>query len=457
MTRTLFPVVALASVLLVTLSAPSALALDEADRLWLVGEQASADGLHPLARRVLDRFVAEYPNDARAPSALLLLGRARLALGDGEQALDAFRRFRTVAPPAQRLEGRFWEAEALYRVKRFAEARAAYDDVLRQNAASPLAPDATYGLALCELELRRSEAAVKAFRDFITTWPEHPQVPSATFYLAQTLFDLKRYSDALPLLTSFAAKYPKHRLVPDAQYLLGSTRLAAGEREAGVEDFKAFVAAYPSHPLAPAARQAITGTLAKHGNKTQQQSAYTQLMQQSPATPEALYDAGLIAGRLGQAQNQDAAWRRLRKEFPNHSLAHQASLELARVAFKKKSWGDAATHAKAASASNDDAVRVEAFLLVGESELKLNRFKDAAKSFEAVGAVKNVDAGDRYRALAGLGLAREQLEELRAALTAYESVASKCPDATLRDWARDRAAAVKARLSKTPANGDKRS
>jgi TolA-binding protein len=457
MTRTLFPVVALASLLLVTLSAPSALALDEAERLWLVGEQASADGLHQLARRVLERFVAEYPNDARASSALLLLGRARLALGDGEKALDAFRRFRTVAPPAQRLEGRFWEAEALYRIKRFAEARSAYDDVMRQNAASPLAADAAYGLALCELELRRPESAVKAFRDLIATWPEHAQVPSATFYLAQTLFDLKRYGDALPLLTGFATKYPKHRLVPDAQYLLGSTRLAAGEREAGVEDLKAFVAAYPSHPLAPAARQAITGTLAKHGNKTQQQSAYTQLMQQSPATPDALYDAGLIAGRLGQAQNQDAAWRRLRKEFPNHALAHQASLELARASFKKKSWGDAATQAKAASASNDDAVRAEALLLMGESELKLNRFKEAAKSFEAVGAVKNVEVGDRYRALAGLGLAREQLEDLRAALTAYESVASKSPDATLRDWARNRAAAVKARLSKSSANGDKRS
>src|SRR4030095_15902600 len=129
MTRTLFPVVALASLLLVTLSAPSALALDEAERLWLVGEQASADGLHQLARRVLERFVAEYPTDAKAPWALLLLGRARRAVGDGEKALDAFRRFRTVAPPAQRLEGRFWEAEELYRLKRFARARSAYDGV----------------------------------------------------------------------------------------------------------------------------------------------------------------------------------------------------------------------------------------------------------------------------------------------------------------------------------------
>jgi TolA-binding protein len=378
-------------------------------------------------------------------------------MGDAEQALDAFRRFKTVAPPAQRLEGRFWEGEALYRARRFAEARTAYDEVMRQDAASPLAPDAAYGLALCDLELRRPEAAAKGFRDFLATWPDNSQAGSATFYLAQTLVDLKRYSDALPLLTGFATKYPKSRLVPDAHYLLGSARVAAGDRDAGIDDLKAFVAAYPSHPLAATARQTITGTLAKSGNKTQQQSAYTQLMQQSPPTPEALYDAGLIAGRLGQPQNQDAAWRRLRKEFPNHPLAHQAALELARAAFKKKSWQDAATLGKAATASGDDAVRAEGFLLTGESELKLNRFKDAAKSFEAVATIKNVEAADRYRALAGLGLAREQLGELRAALTAYESVASKCPDATLRDWARDRAAAVKARLSKSSPSSERRS
>ena len=89
MTRTLLPILALASLLVVALSAPFALALDEADRLWLVGEQASADGLSVLARRALERFVADYPNDTRQSQALLLLGRARLAMGDAEPALRA--------------------------------------------------------------------------------------------------------------------------------------------------------------------------------------------------------------------------------------------------------------------------------------------------------------------------------------------------------------------------------
>ena len=79
----------------------------------------------------------------------------------------------------------------------------------------------------------------------------------------------------------------------------------------------------------------------------------------------------------------------------------------------------------------------------------------AAKAFDAVGGVKDVEAEVRYRALAGLGLAREQLKDLPGALAAYQSVASNTPDATLRDWARDRAQAVKNLLGRPPAGPSK--
>jgi TolA-binding protein len=458
MTRRLLSISALASILLVGLPASPALALDEADRLWLVGDRAFADGLYPVARRVLDRFVVEYPNDTRIAPAMLLLGRSRLALGEPEKALDAFRRLRAIATlPAQQLEGRFWEAESLYRLKQYAAARSAYDDVLSKDAASQLAPEALYGLGLCELELRRPEPAIKTFRDLLTSWPEHSTAASATFYLAHALADQKRYAEAVPLLTPFATKYPQSKLIPDAQYLLGTTRLAMGERDAGMADLKSFVAAYPSHPQAAAARRRITETVAKTGTPAQQKNAVSQTLQQPSATAESLYDAGALAGKLGQTKEQQTAWARLRKEFPNHPLAHQASYDLAEAAFKRKEWGQAASQAKAATASEDEGLRARALLLEGESELKLSRYKEAAKSFEAVGGVKNLEAADRYRALAGLGLAREQLGEIRAALAAYDAVASKSPDVTLRNWARDRAAAVRSQPTKPATNGEKKS
>src|SRR6266481_4197919 len=71
-----------ALVLLAVFLVSPAAAIEEADRLWLVGERAFADGLYPAARRALERFVAQYPKDSRLPEAVLLLGKARLQTGD---------------------------------------------------------------------------------------------------------------------------------------------------------------------------------------------------------------------------------------------------------------------------------------------------------------------------------------------------------------------------------------
>jgi TolA-binding protein len=387
-------------ILLAVATVVPALALDEADRLYMVGEGAVNDGLHPLAVRVLERFVANYPSDARVPAATLLLGRAQLGAGQGETALETFRKAqRTGLPPEGALEARLWEGEALFRLKRYADARAAFEDVLRGDPKSRVAPDAVYGLAWTELESKRPDAAIKQFREVVATWPDHPLAGSASFYAARTLVEQKRYPDAAPILTEFATKYPNHPMVPEAQKLLALTRVGGGDTKATADD---------------------------------------------------LYEAARTAGRLNRPKDQEAAWRRLRKEFPDHALGKRAALDLANVSFKRREYKDAGMLARIAATSEDETVRAESLLLAGESDLKLKRFAEAAKAFEGVTAVEGIDAGVRYRAVAGLGLAHEERQQWRPALTAYESVASKSPDAALRDWAQERAKVVKGRLATAP-------
>jgi TolA-binding protein len=448
-------VTAFASFLLPILLALPAFALEEADRLWLVGERAMADGLPALARRSLERFVEGYGQDRRVPEAMLLLGRARLTTGDAEGALEAFRRAQKFQPPPGRSqEAKFWEGEALFRLRRFADARTAYDTVLKADAASPLAPDALYGSAWTEQEQGHAEGAVKAFQDALQTWPEHPLAPSATFYLARALTELKRFKEAQPLLEGFARKYPGHKLLPDARFLLGWTRIQNGDPRGGLAELRAFVEGNPGHADTPEARRILTETLARHGDRGEMQDVYKQLMTQSPATPEGLYDAGTIAGRLGRALDQQAAWRKLRTEFPDHVLGQRAALDLANAAYKRKEWRDVVAQAQTATKSDEDAVRAEAWLLTGEAELKLKRFSFAVRAFESSAGVKNAEAAIRFRALAGLGLAHEEQQQWKSALAAYESVAGKSPDSTLRDWARERATSVRARLA--PSAGEKK-
>jgi TolA-binding protein len=387
------------ALLLLSLVSPAA-AIEEADRLWLVGERAFADGLYAASRHALERFVTDYQKDRRAPEAVLLLGKARLQTGDLEAALEAFKRAETMTPaPGRPQEARFWEAEALFRLKRFADARSAYDDVLRADAAGPVAPEALYGRSWSDVELKRPEAAVAGFRELLSAFPDHALAPSATLQAARTLADQKKTSEATALLTDFKKKFPNSPLVPDAMFWSGYLKTTGSDPRSGVADLRAFLSAYPNHAQAAAARKAIE-----------------------------------------QADTQ---------------LTRRTALDQANAAFKQKNWKAAVTHATAATKSDDDAVRSEAWLLIGESELKQKRFAPAAKAFEAVGAVSEVESSVKFRALAGLGLAREEQQDWKGALTAYEAVANRSPDTTLRDWARERVTAVKARVAKPAAPAQK--
>jgi TolA-binding protein len=432
--------------LLLLIPAVPALALDEADRLWLLGQNALADGLYPLARTALGRFIDDYPADPRMGEATFLLAKANLGLGDAETALRLLRRVQTIDPPPPwRLQARFWEGEALFRLKRYPDARAAYDDLLRADAASPLGADALYGIAFVDIEMGQRARAADELGEFLKAWPQHTLAPAAAYHRARVLVDLKRHDEAVGLLEGYDKAYPDAKFQADAAYLRGVARVRAGDSKTGLADLRKFVADHPAHAQTAAARKLIGETLGKSGNRDELQAQYKALMATSPATPEVLAEAANVAGVAGRAADQEAAWRKLRTAFPEHKLARRASFDLANRAFQRKDYKESAALAQSAAA--DEGLRAEALLLVGESELKLKRYPAALKALTAVTAIDAADQNVRYRALAGTGLAHEAQEAWRPALSAYETVAERSPDTTLRGWARGRAAEVKARMT----------
>jgi TolA-binding protein len=445
--RRALPVLLVSALAVAAPLAGPAQALDEADRLMLVGEKAYEDGLYPLSRRMLERFLERFPGDGRAGEATLLLGKTRLSLGALDAALDAFRKTEGFTPvPGKPQEARFWEAETLYRMKRFTDARAAYARVVSAEPASPLLPEALYALGFADLELKRRDAAVVDFRRLVKEFPDHARAPSAAIELARALIESKHPDQAVEVLEPFASRYPEHRLVPEARYYLARARLAGGDTAEGVAQLRAFARAYPGHELAPAARRVALDALIKGGKKKELAEEYAALQAQKPPTAEGLYDAGAIAVALARPRDAEAAWTRLRKEFPDHALSARASLEQAQAAFGKNNFKGAVALGRAAAKSAEDPVRGEALLIVGESEMKLRHPAQALTAFLAAADAPGLEPALRFRALAGSGLAHEDQKEWAQAAKYYEEVAEKSPDKTLAGWAKTRRAAIAANL-----------
>ena len=452
-----FPCLLLAALVVAASPAGPAQALDEADRLMLVGEKAYEDGLYALSRRMLERFLERFPGDKRAGEVTLLLGKARLSQGSLEAAAEAFRKTDAFSPvPGKPQEARFWEAETLYRMKRYTDARAAYARVVAAEPASPFLPDALYSMGYADLELKRRDAAAADFRRLVKEFPDHPSTPSATIQLGRALIETKHADEAVAVLEPFPKKYPDHKLVPEARYFLARARLADGDTAGGIADLRAFARNYPGHELAASARRAAIETQIKGGKKKDLAEEYASLMALKPATPEGLYDAGTIAVGLDRGRDAEAAWARMRKEFPDHVLTARVSLDQAQTAFRKNNFKDAAAFAHAASKSSEEAVRGEALLVIGESEMKLRRPAQALPAFQAAADTAGLEPALRFRALAGTGLAYEDQKQWAQAAKSYDEVAAGSPDKTLAGWAKTRRAAIAVHLKPKAATPEKK-
>jgi TolA-binding protein len=438
--------------LLAVVGAPvAAVAMEESERLWTVGQQAFQDKLYPLAGRMLERLLDRHPTSARVPDATLMLGKVRVIRKEYPAALDSFRQAQKFSPvPGQPGEVNFWMAETLFRMEQYSDARDLYDQVLTDIPASPFAGEALYGRAWSHRELKRRDQAVVDFRRLLADHPDLPIAGSATYYLALTLMDLRRPAEAVTLLQAFEGKYSGHPMAVAARYWLAQALLDSGQTREGLAGMRAFIQAHPSHELAARARRQVSETVLRQGSKDDLAQEYKRLIAQSPASADSLYEAGVMASRLGRPRDAESAWAQVRKEFPDHPLASQAALDLGQAAFARNAFKDAASLAQVASRSGDATVRAEGFLLLGESELRLKRYPAALQAFQSALGKDGLEPALRFRALAGSGLALEEQQKWTQAARYYEEVADKSPDKTLRAWAKERRAALAPKLRAVP-------
>jgi tetratricopeptide (TPR) repeat protein len=385
-------------------AAPAAAASrTEADRLWTIGAAAFADGLYRDAARILGRFLETAPGDPRRGDATLLRGQAAFELGDYTRALADFRAAQTspvrVVPAGEVV---FWEAESLFRLRRFADATVAYGRFLTLAPESAYADDALYGLGAGQLEEGQSGAAIDAFRTLVEQHPASPLAEKAAYGAALELVRARRWDEALPLLQGFKARHPASPLLAEVQYLEGVTLLEKGRPADGIPLLERFLAAAPDHDLAAQARAMLGDAYDKAGRAADALKQYQALATQGAKRliPGALFRAGELARQLGKLPEAEAAWSRLRREHPDDPLAAYAALALVDVLAAQRQYARAADTAReVAERGGPEAAR--AWLLAAENLARVRRAGEAEQAYARVLADAPAGSPERARALEG--------------------------------------------------------
>jgi TolA-binding protein len=446
-------------------AAPAAAAPPEAERLWLVGAGAFADGLWDVAYRDLGRFVELAPGDPRRGEASLLRGKAAFSLARSAEALgraadtqarygEALAEFEAAEKHAAAAAGEalFWQGEALFRLRRLEDASDRYARFLATGARSAFVPEALYARGMAELELGHPDRALAALLELLRAYPDHERAGSAAYSAARELVRAQRWEEALPLLTGYASRYPGSPYLAETRYLLGLAELQTGRGDAAVRTLEQFVAQHPGHELTPTARTLLADEHLRAGRLRQALEQYQAFVRAAPGhgeAPRALARIAELAARLGRPAEAEAAWAALRRDYPRDERVGAAGLAMAKLHAGRKQW-DRALEAAETVAELRGPERVPALLVAGQSALQLRRNAQAVQAYHSVVQEAPDGSSERFEGLAGLGLASEEVKDTEAARRAYQQILAQSREERFVQWARERLQRLEAREAPPP-------
>jgi cellulose synthase operon protein C len=461
----------------------------------------------PAARAALEQFTASNPGHRDLESAWPYLGDVCFRMGDLPKARLAYEQSLVTAPLGRLADrARYGLAQTLAAQGEFDAALKIFTDLVDREALG-WADLAQFQIGQAQTKAGRDAEAIAAFESLERAYPRSALVRESRLRRAEALARLSRYDEAETLLRPLVSD-PSQDLAAQAAYALGNAQLERGRAAEARTTFDEALKRFAGMPLAPALWFRSGDAALKEGKANLARARYLKVAEVAPDDPwaaDALIraaDLALKAREFAAAQGVAAS---LSSRYPNSPLVAQAHLLEARAAFaggqakaaisllngllandkpsaeiaqaarfdlgqayRADGQADKANEILEALAKTPAApVATDAQFSVGQMHFEAGRFAEAIPPLEKYLAGKpRGDVADH--ALAYLAVARMELDQGDAALTALEQLSSRFPksktlvptelrlaDAALTGRQYDRAADLFRRAAEAAANDPK--
>jgi tetratricopeptide (TPR) repeat protein len=278
-----------------------------------------------LAKATFERWTARHPEDA---DMLINAGLTAFDAADYSQALDFFERAIEVAFDEEQKSGaRTFRANALDMLGRYAEAVAAYEEVIAE------APDwweAHANLGICHARNGHPERAEAAFRRGLEDCPGSPEIRDEL--AAHLLAERKNLREALRLSEEAVAL---GRDEIRHLHTLGEIRLTLGDEAGAAEAYTTVLALDPENPEA----HLELGILHEgRGEMREAEEHFVESLKSDPANPRALYS---YASLYYAADDLETAEELLVRAVAADAQYSPALSALASIRARRGDYGDA--------------------------------------------------------------------------------------------------------------------
>ena len=331
------------------------------------------------ARRTYDRILKEYPDDANSDDAQFQRLVSLYALKDKNLIAEVDKFLEKTTNPKERTQALLLKAETLFKQADYAGAGKVYEGLLGRELDDSLRADALYKFAWCLAATGDYPAAGSAYSEFLTKFPDHKLAATALAQRALSKQESKAFDSAIEDFDAIAAKYPGTK---EHELALQQKALIYGQEKKYPEMTAAFEKLLTEFPKSAAAAQA---------NFWLGWAAFEQKDYKS-AIPKLEAARTLDAPQYGERaslriilshyylEDRDSVAREA-ANYKGGNLPAEISLWLA------SHYVDEGNYAKAEAlllplASKPAALTADAWINLGESEIRLGKFKEARSAID---------------------------------------------------------------------------
>jgi TolA-binding protein len=265
-----------------------------------------------------------------------------------------------------------------------------YDELLGYYRDSNLAPYARLRIGVCYFRLEEYDSAILELSDPNINQLPNDLIDEATLILATTFFRLKEYDNSAATYRRLLEKYDVADDQREVEYGLGLVSFQMRNYD------EAFV---------------IFDRLVKSGNDS--------------IAVNSLYWGAECQRYSGDIKTATESYENFIESYPSSKLTGDAKFSLGIIYFENGKYKSAESYLIEATSSKDRDTRSNAYILLGEMNLKKNNFKGAKGNFEYALNSSLVNSDSRNRAGLGLGVSNYYLKDYDAANSVLLELASR--------------------------------
>lgn len=329
-----------------------------------------ATGFYAAAIQTAQSILERYPDCAACGPALLMIASCHEALNRREEARNFYHRYVDSYPAAEEVPavmvniGETWAAEG-----KWSQAIPILEEVARDYPDSDQAPVARIGLAKCLAAENRYEPALAQLKIVEENHPNFPRMNDLGLLIAESLMKLKHYGPARVRLRKIIREAPSPFIAERAYYTLGDIFLGEGDAVAALEMYYGAMTNFAAGMMRKTLPFRICRAYIQMGLFVKIEEMFRDLPEEVFAAEEmrpiifSLAQYHLGSGSYGRvmALMNDPRWPHDEGTDP------EVLILLGKALLGEGRLDEALAKATAAARfATDDALRAEAYLLIGE-------------------------------------------------------------------------------------------